>query len=380
MKITFTHLMIAALTCCQLTAFASDPDGEETQRQLIEQTLNHYIQGTSYNDQDRIRQAFSVGAELLLENKDKALWTVPVEDYISWFKADKKGQFNGRIGEILSIDIDGRAATAKVEILLPQRRKRYVDFFLLKKLDTGWKIISKTAVGETANNNGKRILFIVSDAFFHGDSQLPAGASFSEIVNAYDSFKQAGYTVDFVSPGGGMVPLSYINTSILRHRQYLYDTDLMYKLKNALRPQQVNPADYLAVHYVGGSNAMYGVAHNTEIQHIAMAVYEEHGGIVSSVCHGTAGIVALKTRDGEYLVKDKRISGYPESFENREKAYFKEFPFLIQKTVEAHGGKFFHVQRNKAHVEVDERVITGQNHLSSHLVAEKIIQMLESQQ
>jgi putative intracellular protease/amidase len=180
-----------------------------------------------------------------------------------------------------------------------------------------------------------------------------------------------------VSPEGGAIPLAYINTSEQIHKQYLYDVNFMYAIKHTLKPKQIDPAKYLAVHYVGGGNAMYGVADNNEIQNIAMSVYEDHNGIVSSICHGTAGIVNLKTKDGNYLVTGKRISGYPDSYENQTRDYFKQFPFLIQKTIENRGGEFFFSARNTPHVEVDGRIVTGQNHLSSPLVAEKMIEMLE---
>jgi len=341
----------------------------------ITQTLQNYIVGTSYNEPDLIKRAFAKEARLLLSQKDQELWIVDPNEYASWFK--NKGQFNGRIGEILSIEVEGNIATAKAEILIPEKSVRYVDLFLLKKLSGNWKIVSKAATSETSEQSGKRILFIVSNAHFHGDSTLPTGVSFSEIVKAYDTFKKAGYTVDFVSPEGGAIPLAYINTSEVIHKKYLYNSDFMHAIKNTKQPSQIDPARYVAVHYVGGGNAMYGVADNVDIQNIAMTIYEDHQGIVSSVCHGTAGIVNLKTKDGKYLVSGKRISGYPDSYENQSRAYFKEFPFLIQKTIESRGGQFLFSARNTPHVEVDGRIVTGQNHLSSSLVAQKMVEILQ---
>lgn len=347
-----------------------------SENQLVEEALLLYINGTSYNDQQQIKSAFARDALLLLDKTGTEFWPVSIKQYASWFSANEKGVFNGRIGEILSIDIDGEIATAKVEILIPTKHTRYVDMFLLKKLDNGWKVISKTASSSESQRNGDRILFIVSNAHFHGNSNLPAGVSFGEIVKAFDVFKNAGYTVDFVSPQGGAIPLAYVNTSVPIHKKYLYDNDFMYAIGNTKSPHQIDPSRYKAVHYIGGTNAMYGVADNKMIQAIAMEIYEKHGGIISSVCHGTAGIVNLKTLDGRYLVEGKRISGYPEAYENQSKAYFKEFPFLIQKTVETRGGRFLYSERNTPHVEIDGRVVTGQNHLSSAFVATKIVELL----
>lgn len=350
---------------------------QQTDYALITKTLKNYIQGTAYNQKDLIKQAFEQNAQLTLDSQDQEVWRVTISEYASWFKQDRAGVFNGRIGEIVAIDIEGKIATAKVEILVPASSKRFIDLFLLKKLESGWKVLSKTATSESANNNGERILFIVSNAHFHGDSNLPAGVSFSEIVKAFETFKRAGYTVDFVSPDGGAIPLSYINTSEPLHKRYLYNGDFMYALEQTKSPSDIDPSKYRAVHYVGGSNAMYGVAENVEIQQLAMRIYEEHNGIISAVCHGTAGIVNLKTKDGEYLVKGKRISGYPEAYESQNKAYFKEFPLLIQQSIEQRGGQFFYSERNTPHVEVDGRIVTGQNHLSSPLVADKMVELLE---
>jgi putative intracellular protease/amidase len=379
MKTNFISIIISITILTLTFALTSMSAYGQTDELEIRQTLTNYIQGTSYNRPKQIEKAFHPETTLLLEKKNIPLWLVPVKQYISWFENGKVGEFTGRIGEIISIDVAGNVATAKAEIIFPAKKLRYTDLFLLKKFGDSWQIISKTASSEPSINHGKRILFIVSNAHFHGKLDKAAGASFSEIVNAYHAFKQAGYTVDFVSPKGGAIPLAYINTSNKLDKQYLYNRDFMYALKHTRSPEQITPEHYKAVHYIGGSSAMYGVADNKEIQTISMEIYEQHKGIISSVCHGTAGIAHLKTSDGKYLVAGKRISGYPDEYENQSAAYFKQFPFQIQKTIEQRAGVFKYSGRNVAHVEVDGRVITGQNYLSSALVARKIIELLADQ-
>jgi putative intracellular protease/amidase len=368
------HLLLC-IGCLMLNAsvFA------QTDVSQIETTLLNYIDGTSYNKSKLIEKAFYPSANLYLEKNNKTLWTVTAKDYASWYKNKKEGQFTGRIGNILSIDNFEGIATAKAEIIIPKSGLRYIDLFLLKKIDNEWKIISKTASNEKSNQNGDKILFIVSNTSFHGTSKLPTGNSFSENVNAYDTLKKAGYTVDFVSPQGGSIPLAYINTSDALQKELLYNEDFMYALKHTKKPKEIIAKDYKAVHYIGGGSAMYNVPTNKEIQKITMTIFEEHNGIVSSVCHGTAGIVNLKTKDGTYLVNGKIISGYPEAYEKEGAEYFKQFPFLIQKTIEERGGIFKYSPRNSVHVEVQGNVITGQNYLSSKDVALKIIENLNTQ-
>lgn len=361
--------------CFLVILIISTASNAQSHEEKIYTTLNNYIEGTSYNDQEQIRKAFYKDADLFLDKKDKSLWVVSNSEYISLFNPEKKGIFNGRIGRIMSVERFGNIATAKVEILIPNAELRFIDLFILKEIEGSWKIISKTATSKTSNRKGKRILFITSNAKFYGDSDISTGNSYSEIVNAYDTFDKAGFTVDFVSPAGGTIPLSYINTSNELQIQYLFDTDFMYNLKHTKSAQQIDSSLYEAIYYVGGGSAMYQVPENEDIQNLVMSIYTD-GGILSSVCHGTAGIVNLKTENGEYLVKGKRINGYPDDYENTEGEYYKHFPFLIKKTIEERGGTFKFSEKGTPHLEVDGRIVTGQNHLSAKLVAEQIVEML----
>ncbi len=356
--------------------FVSPYSVAKTAESEIVDTLKNYIEGSSFSDQAKLSLAFNPHADLFLSKESQPIWKVPANDYIAWFKEKNKGTFNGRIGEILHIDVSGDIATAKVEIIAPSTKSRFIDVFLLKKVNQQWQILSKAAVQEASQQKGERILFILSNAHFHGNTKLVAGASFGEIVNAYDTFKQAGYTVDFVSPEGGAIPLSYIDTSDPMHKKHLYNADFMYALKHSKTPEQVEAKNYRAVHYIGGSNAMYGVAQNAALNKISMEIYEQYNGIVSSVCHGTAGIVNLKTKDGKYLVEGKQITGYPEDFEREGAEYFKQFPFLIKKTITDRKGIFHFGASDQSFVKVDGRVVTGQNHQSSAQVAKEMIKIL----
>lgn len=349
----------------------------QSEQSVIENCIQKYIKGTSYNEPDTISKAFYSEANLYLSHKEKPLWIVPISEYVTWFQKGKKGEFNGRLGKIISIEYYNDIAIAKAEILIPEKKIEFMDMFLLKKIQGEWKIISKAAGSKTSSKSGKKILFIVSNAHYYGKSTISTGNSFAEIVNAYDTFVNSGYTVDFLSPKGGSIPLAYINTSDSLQKQYLYNRDFIYALENTLNPKEIDYKVYKAVHYIGGGSAMYDVPENSDIQRLVMQMYEDNNGIISSVCHGTAGIVNLKTKDGKFLVEGKKISGYPDSFEKQDGEYFKHFPFLIQKTIEERGGDFKFSKRNESYVEQDDRIVTGQNFQSSNGVALKIIELLE---
>ena len=122
---------------------------------------------------------------------------------------------------------------------------------------------------------------------------------------------------------------------------------------------------------------MFGVPENKNIQKIAITIYEKNRGVVSAVCHGSAGIVNLKTSNGEYIYKGKNVNGYPDKFERLGAAYYKEFPFSIEHVLIKNGGKFSYSQKNRdQYYQVDGRLVTGQDPSSAKIVAQKIIEIL----
>ncbi|GHF94510.1 nuclear transport factor 2 family protein [Thalassotalea marina] len=376
MKILHNTFVLLILMV-QFSAIAYD----DAQEQLaVKAVIQQYIDGTSNGKPNLIEDAFHPQASLMLSHPKKPFWQVSAKEYASWFKSPK----SSRSGFILSVTLDGDIASARALITTAKPVNQYTDQFLLKRFAKGWQIVSKTATQldsqakpeQLANAMNKRVLFITSSADHHGDSTLATGTSFSELVEAYEVFINAGYQVDVVSTQGGKLPLAYINTSDNKHKHYLYNQNFMYLLANTLSPEQVDASQYLAVHYVGGGNAMYQVAENKTLQAISMQVYEQNNGIVSSVCHGTAGIVNLKLSNGEYLVAGRKISGYPTAFEKTDAAYYQQFPFDIEQTIKKRGGSFSYGERNQSFVQVDGRVVTGTNYQSSKDVALAMVNLL----
>ncbi len=48
------------------------------------------------------------------------------------------------IGKIVSIDIENDAASAKIEVDMPNKNRIYTDYLLLLKIKEEWKIIQKS--------------------------------------------------------------------------------------------------------------------------------------------------------------------------------------------------------------------------------------------
>ena len=103
----------------------------------IKATLLDYTEGTSYNYIERIKNAFHAESDLFLDGEEGAIRIVPSSQYISWFEKNERGSFNGRIGNILSIEHFGNIAMAKAEIIMPKRGATFIDMFILKEEKVG---------------------------------------------------------------------------------------------------------------------------------------------------------------------------------------------------------------------------------------------------
>ncbi len=112
----------------------------QTEIERINKVLYDYIDGTANGEPSRLKRAFHPEFNLYFVAKD-SLRVWKGENYINNVKEGKK---SNRIGKVLSIDFEGNAAVAKIEILMPSRKRIYTDYLLLLKIKNDWKIIHKS--------------------------------------------------------------------------------------------------------------------------------------------------------------------------------------------------------------------------------------------
>ncbi|MEL6593233.1 MAG: type 1 glutamine amidotransferase domain-containing protein, partial [Bacteroidota bacterium] len=205
-----------------------------------------------------------------------------------------------------------------------------------------------------------------------------AGNSFAEVAIAYGVYRQAGYHVDMLSPFGGKVPIVYIDPTDSLQLAYLYNRDFMYALTHTLTPAAVNPDEYAICQYTGGSAPIFDVPQNEAIQKIVMHIYEQNQGVVAAVCHGTAGIVHLKTADGQYLVAGKTVNTIPDAQERHDLPFYQQYPFIIETLLKERGATVRYSDIREPHMEVDGRLVTGQNYVSSERVSLKTIEISQA--
>jgi CubicO group peptidase (beta-lactamase class C family) len=238
-------------------------------------------------------------------------------------------------------------------------------------------ISSFISLFSTLGFSQNKILFVVSNQDHYGTSTIRTANHFGEIAVPYDVFTRSGYTVNFVSPKGGAVPIGYINASDSIHKKYLYNSFFMNKLKKTLQPGEVIAENYSVIFYGGGGAAMFGVAENTEIQNLAKEIYSQTG-IIAAICHGTAGLAYLKDTNGKSLYSGRKITGFADQFEDQAEEYHKTFPFIIDQAIRKNEGNFVHTDKlGEGFYVVDGRFVTGQDPSSAAKMTSEIIDLIE---
>lgn len=112
----------------------------QTDLERINETLLDYIEGTANGEPERLRNAFHPDFNLYyVVNDSLKVWAG--DDYIENFE---EGVKHNRIGRVVSIDYENDAATAKIEVDMPDLKRIYTDYLLLIRHEGNWEIIHKS--------------------------------------------------------------------------------------------------------------------------------------------------------------------------------------------------------------------------------------------
>ncbi len=221
----------------------------------------------------------------------------------------------------------------------------------------------------------KKILFVVTSHDKKGDTGQPTGYYLSEVSHPWEVLHNAGYEIDFVSPKGGKAPVDGFDLKDPINKKFWENDVYHHKVENTLKPSEINPSNYVAIHFAGGHGAVWDLPDNAEIASIATKIYENNG-IVSAVCHGPAGIVNIKLSNGKYLVDGKKVN----AFTNEEETAVgleKVVPFLLEDKLKERGVIFEKSGVWQSHVVTDQRLVTGQNPQSAEAVGKAVLSELK---
>jgi putative intracellular protease/amidase len=225
-----------------------------------------------------------------------------------------------------------------------------------------------------------KILIVLTSHYQLGSTGKKTGFWLEEFAAPYYVLKDAGAAITLASPKGGQPPLdpkSDLPENLTElTKRFRTDDDAQAKLANTKKLADVSAADFDAVFYPGGHGPMWDMPDNTTSIALIEA-FVKADKPVGAVCHAPAAFVNVRGKDGEYLVKGKRVTGFANA---EEKAVgLAEFvPFLLEDRLKERGGLYSKGTNWAPHVRVDGKLVTGQNPSSSGPAAKALLTLLQS--
>lgn len=226
----------------------------------------------------------------------------------------------------------------------------------------------------------KRILNVVTNVAHYADPNEPTGLWLSELTHAYHVFDEAGYEQTIVSPKGGLSPLEPRSLKFPNYdksaKAWKADDAKMALLADTASPDQIDSADFDAIYFTGGHAVMFDFPDSEGLQRITRELFER-GAVVSSVCHGYAGLLNTRLSDGSLLVAGRKLTG----FSWREEVLArvdKLVPYNVEEEMKQRGARYEKgLVPFTSYVVVDGRLVTGQNPGSAKETAKKVVAVLE---
>lgn len=222
----------------------------------------------------------------------------------------------------------------------------------------------------------QKFLFVLTSHGELGDTGEKTGFHFQEMSDPYYILQEHGIEVDLASIKGGEPPADPKSEKDKAEsvQRFQKDKDAMAKLQATKKIDQINISDYAGIYLPGGHGTMWDFPDNKALQKAIEQAWADKK-VVAAVCHGPAGFVNVKDKEGNPFFKNRRINSFTDAEEQAAKKD-KIVPFLLQSKLKNLGGLFETTDPGQAIVVEDSNLITGQNPPSAALVANGILRTL----
>ncbi len=229
----------------------------------------------------------------------------------------------------------------------------------------------------------RKILFITTSHTQMGQSGRQTGIWAEEVIVPYMLFSEAGYQIDIASPLGGQAPfdpgsIKPVGQNNPTVERFLADAVAQTKVKQTLRVSEVHVQPYAAVFFPGGHGAMWDLPESADVKRVVEQAAAANK-VIGAVCHGVAGLVSARLPDGRSIVADRRVNSFTDQ-EEQAAGLTQIVPFLLESRLTELGGHFEKAPNWASFAVTDGLLITGQNPASSALVAQQMLQTLQTTQ
>ena len=223
-----------------------------------------------------------------------------------------------------------------------------------------------------------KILFVLTSHSALGNSGLKTGFWIEEFATPYYVLADAGAEITIASPKGGQPPIDP-NSELAEAQtpataRFHKDATLLAQVADTLKLDAVKQEDYDAVFYPGGHGPLWDLA--TDKSSIALIeAFYSHQKPIGFVCHAPAALVNVKDKNGDPLVKEKKLTGFSNT-EEEAIQLTEVVPFLLEDQLKELGGIYSKGKDGASHVQQDGLLLTGQNAQSSEAIAQLLLKSL----
>ncbi|MER7520672.1 type 1 glutamine amidotransferase domain-containing protein [Streptomyces sp. NPDC126499] len=227
------------------------------------------------------------------------------------------------------------------------------------------------------------ILFVMTgvDHWMLADgTKHPTGFWAEEAVAPYEAFKAAGHEVVVATPGGVVPTVDQGSLAPEAHGgqeaadRVAATLASIPEIKDPIRLEEVDLADYDAVFYPGGHGPMEDLAVNPASGRLLVDALDS-GKPLGVVCHGPAALLAAVRSDGSNAFAGYEVAAFTNAEETQaglaEKAKWLLETRLVEAGVQVRAGEPW-----APHVVVDRNLVTGQNPASSAPLATELLKKL----
>lgn len=225
-----------------------------------------------------------------------------------------------------------------------------------------------------------KILIVLTSHDRLGETGNKTGFWLEELAAPYYTLQDAGAKITLASPQGGQPPLDpksdLPENQTESTQRFQDDPAAQAQLAKTQTLAAVSAQNFDAVFYPGGHGPMWDLVNNPESIALIEAFVTANKP-VGAVCHAPAALINVRGVNGDYLLKDRRVTG----FSNTEEAAVglaSVVPFLLEDQLKQRGGIYVRADDWSPHIEIDGLLVTGQNPASSTPVAKALLKLLQA--
>ena len=225
-----------------------------------------------------------------------------------------------------------------------------------------------------------KVLIVLTSHSELGNTGHKTGFWIEEFAAPYYTLQEAGAEITIASPKGGQPPIDPKSDEPGAQTpatiRFKADAALQELLANTKPLNEISADDFDGVFYPGGHGPLWDLTNDADSIKLIEAFWKSRKP-VAAVCHAPAVLLNVKDEFGDYLVKDKKVTG----FTNTEEAAVQLtniVPFLLEDELKAKGGIYSKSDDWASYTVKDGLLITGQNPASSEAAAEELVKLLKN--